>query len=366
MAKKSMVLLKNDSLNGTNKPILPLSSVKQKIAFIGPLVKERSANLGFWSFDWPDDSVRIVSLWDGVTKVHKNTADVYYAKGCNINDNDTSGFAEAMQVAAKADVVVLSIGEERWMSGEAKSRSSLRLPGVQELLIKRLASTGKPLVLMISAGRPLVLGEILPFAKAVVYTWWLGIEAGNAMADVLFGKYNPSGRLPMTFPRSEGQIPIYYNYFNTGRPAKDDTERNYVSAYIDLPNSPQFAFGYGLGYGNISYDVPVANKSQLKGNDTLLVSIALSYTGSFPRTETVQLYIRDKVASVIRPVRELKGFQQITLKPGESRELVFTLTTNDLRFYNSDLQYVWEPGEYDIMIGPSSDKVKTLTVNWEN
>jgi beta-glucosidase len=358
MAKKSMVLLKNDSLHGTKKPILPLSSAHQKIAFIGPLVKEKSANLGFWSFDWPDDSVRIVSLWNGATKAVKDSAYLYYAKGCNLDDSDTSGFAEAIHVASKADVVVLSIGEERWMSGEAKSRSSLRLPGVQELLIKRLASTGKPLVLMISAGRPLVLGEVLPSAHAVVYTWWLGIEAGNAMADVLFGKYNPSGRLPMTFPRSEGQIPIFYNFFNTGRPAKDDSERNYVSAYIDLPNSPQFAFGYGLSFTTFAYGNITLSSHFLEESGKITVRVPVTNIGGMAGKETVQLYLRDMVASVVRPVKELKAFKQIELQQGETKMVEFEITVDDLRFYNHNLQYVAEPGEFEVFIGPNSRDVK--------
>lgn len=364
MAKKSIVLLKNDSLPGTKTPVLPLSMRNQRIAFIGPLVKEKSANLGFWSFDWPDDSVRIVSLWDGVKNHSDHNYHYLYAKGCNLNDNDTSGFAEALRVAAQADVVVLSVGEERWMSGEAKSRSQLKLPGVQELLIKRLSSSGKPLVLLINAGRPLLLGEILPFANALVYTWWLGIEAGNALADVLFGKYNPSGRLPMTFPRNEGQIPIYYNYFNTGRPPNGEDDRSYVSGYIDLPKSPQFAFGYGLSYGKVQYGKPIANKTRLFSDDTLHVTIDIHNEGSVLRTETVQLYIRDKVGSVVRPVKELKAYKQIVLLPGEITKVSFNITAKDLRFYNDELKYVWEPGGFQIMVGASSDNVQSFEVIW--
>lgn len=364
MAAKSIVLLKNDSFPGSQKAVLPLKMSGQKIALIGPLVKAKSDNLGFWSFDWPDDSVRIVSLWEGVKAAVKDPAHLLYAKGCNLTGTDTSGFDEATRIAMQGDIIVLSVGELRNMSGEAKSRSVLNLPGVQEQLIKRLAATGKPLVVLVSAGRPLIVGDIAAQSKALVYTWWLGTEAGNAIADMLFGRHNPSGRLPMTFPRLEGQIPIYYNHYNTGRPAKNENDRNYVSAYIDLPNSPQYAFGHGLGYGSVTYSKPVLSNLSPKGNETLEVKVSLSYDGISPRTETVQLYIRDKTGSVVRPIKELKMFKQITLLPDEQKVVSFKITTEDLKFYNSELQYVWEPGAFDIMVGPASDKVQTVAVNW--
>lgn len=364
IAAKSIVLLKNDSLSGTQKAVLPLKISGQRIALIGPLVKAKSENLGFWSFDWPDDSVRIVSLWEGVKAALKDTTQLLYAKGCNLNDADTTGFAEAVRVAMQADIIVLSVGELRGMSGEAKSRSVLNLPGVQEQLMKRLAATLKPLVVMISAGRPLILGDIARQSQALVYTWWLGTEAGNAIADVLFGKYNPSGRLPVTFPRTEGQIPIYYNYLNTGRPSLSEADRSYTSGYMDLPKSPLYAFGHGLGYGAVTYSKPVVSSVTPKGNETIEVKVSVAYDGNSPRTETVQLYIRDKTGSVVRPVKELKKFQQLTLLPDEQKVVTFKITTEDLKFYNSELQYNWEPGEFDIMVGPSSDKLQNVTVNW--
>lgn len=363
MAAKSIVLLKNDSLTGTQKAVLPLKSSGQRIALIGPLAKAQSDNLGFWSFDWPDDSVRITSVYEGMKATMKDPSQLLYAKGCNLNDIDTSGFAEAVRVAMAVDVVVVSVGEERGMSGEARSRSSLRLPGVQHALIERLAAIGKPLVVLVSAGRPLVLGDVAAQSQALVYTWWLGTQAGHAIADVLFGKYNPSGRLPMTFPRNEGQIPIYYNHLNTGRPLESD--RGYVSAYIDLPASPQFAFGYGLGYGTVSYSKPVVSSISPSGNEPIEVKVILSYNGTAPRTETVQLYTRDNIASVSRPVKELKRFKQITLLPDERKVVSFKLTTDDLKFYDNDLQYNWEPGEFDIMVGPSSDKLQVVKVVWQ-
>jgi beta-glucosidase len=197
-----------------------------------------------------------------------------------------------------------------------------------------------------------------------VYTWWLGTEAGNAIADVLFGKYNPSGRLPVTFPRTEGQIPIYYNYLNTGRPSLSEADRSYTSGYMDLPKSPLYAFGHGLGYGAVTYSKPVVSSVTPKGNETIEVKVSVAYDGNSPRTETVQLYIRDKTGSVVRPVKELKKFQQLTLLPDEQKVVTFKITTEDLKFYNSELQYIWEPGEFDIMVGPSSDKLQNVTVNW--
>nr|MCU0374074.1 glycoside hydrolase family 3 C-terminal domain-containing protein [Chitinophagaceae bacterium] len=365
MAVKSIVLLKNDSIPGTGRAVLPLSSAGQRIAFVGPLVKEQRQQLGFWSFEWPDDSTRIASLWHGVTTTVQNSGLYRYAKGCNLNDTDTSGFAEALGIAAGADVVVVSAGEDRGMSGEARSRSSLRLPGVQETLIKRLASLGKPMVVIISAGRPLVLEGVLPYARALVYSWWLGTEAGKAMADVLFGRYNPSGRLPITFPRTEGQIPIYYNHLNTGRPATQADGWNYGTGYIDLPHSPQFAFGYGLGYGKVVYSKPIISNLSPRANETLEVKLILTYSGSVPRTETVQLYLRDHSAAVARPVKELKKFQQVTLLPDEQKVVTFKITTDDLKFYNTEHQYVWEPGFFDIMVGPSSDNVQAVKINWQ-
>jgi beta-glucosidase len=356
MAKKSMVLLKNQN------QILPLKK-NQKIALIGPFVKAVKDHLGFWSLEWDDDSARIVPLWKGMMgKVDGNQ--LRYAKGCNINDSDTSGFAEAIEAAMQSDVVVMTIGEARDMTGEAKSRSSLQLPGVQNKLIAAVAATGKPIVLLIHAGRPLIFDKAAAHASAILYTWWLGTEAGNAIADVLYGDYNPSGKLPMTFPRTEGQIPIYYNYYSTGRPAPDEFTTNYVSAYIDLPNSPAYPFGYGLSYTSFSYTNFKLSSTSLKGNQTLTASVTLTNTGTVKGKETVQLYIRDLVGKVVRPVKELKGFQQVELLPGESKIITFPITTKDLRFYDDQLKYDWEPGEFEIMIGGNSKDVQVQKLSW--
>ncbi|HRG25404.1 MAG TPA: glycoside hydrolase family 3 C-terminal domain-containing protein, partial [Chitinophagaceae bacterium] len=325
-----------------------------------PFVKAKSDHLGFWSYDWPDDSTRIVSLWEGVKSKVAPSTKMLYAKGCGITELDKTGFAEAVATARLADYVILTIGETRDMSGEAKSRSSIQLPGVQEDLVKEIVALGKPTVVMISAGRPLVFNWTADHAPAILYTWWLGTEAGNAMADVLFGDYNPSGKLPMSFPRTEGQIPIYYNHYNTGRPAKNDSDRNYRSAYTDLSIYPKYAFGHGLSYSNFDYSDITLSAPSFTASQRLTATVTLTNKSSRPGTETVQLYIRDITGSVVRPVKELKGFQQVYLKEGESKVISFTLTANDLRFYNDQLQYIYEPGEFKLFIGSSSDMVKEV------
>lgn len=352
MAKKSIVLLKNE------KQTLPISKQTKTIALIGPFIKAKSDNLGFWSYDWPDDSVRIVSVWDGVKSKLGNGTKMLYAKGCNVNDNSTDGFTEAVEIAKQADIVVMNIGEARDMSGEAKSRSSIRLPGVQEDLIKAIQATGKPVVVMINAGRPLIFNWVADNVPAILYTWWLGTEAGNAIADILFGDYNPSAKLPMSFPLSEGQVPIYYNHYNTGRPAMNDSDRFYRSAYTDLSLYPKYAFGYGLSYTNFSYSDIQLNKTLIKPAEKLVAKVIVANNGDYDGEETVQLYIRDLFGSVVRPVKELKGFQKVFLKKGETKQVVFNLTVDDLRFYNDKLQYIYEPGDFKIFIGGSSGKVK--------
>lgn len=352
VAEKSIVLLKNDG------GLLPLSQNTKTIALIGPLVKSVRDNLGFWSYEWPDDSSRIVSPWEGIQKKPGAGTALLYAKGCNINDSSKAGFAEAMEIARQADVVVISVGEAGNMTGEAKSRSNIHLPGVQEQLIQAIQSTGKPVVVMISAGRPLIFDWTADHVPAILYTWWLGTEAGSAIADVLFGVYNPSGKLPISFPRTEGQIPVYYNHFSTGRPAQSDSDLNYVSSYIDLPNDPRFPFGYGLSYTTFSYSNISLSAASFKPGQAITASITVTNTGSYAGKETVQLYIRDLVGAVVRPVKELKGFNQVYLKAGESKKIAFTIRAEDLRFYNDQLQYIFEPGEFRLYLGGNSRDLK--------
>ena len=354
VAQKSIVLLKNENQT------LPISKSVKTIAFIGPMVKEYKENMGFWSVELPevDYNKWIVSQWDGMqNKVGKNTK-LLYAKGCEIEGTNKDGFAEAVATAKQADVVVLSIGERRDMSGEAKSRSDLHLPGVQEDLVKVIQATGKPVVVLINAGRPLVFNWTADNVPAIVYTWWLGTEAGNAIANVLFGDYNPSGKLPMTFPREVGQIPIYYNHFSTGRPAKTESETNYVSAYIDLKNSPKFPFGYGLSYTTFDYSGLQLSSAKIKSNETIKVSFQLKNSGKVAGEEVVQLYLKDKFGSVVRPVLELRDFQKIKLNAGESKTIEFTIDKEKLSFYNNKLEWVAEPGDFEVMIGTSSADIK--------
>lgn len=355
MAKKSIVLLKNQ------EQLLPLSKETKSIALIGPFIKAVRDNLGFWSMEWPDDSSTIVTQWQGIKDRVSGLTKLLYAKGCNINDSSKAGFAEAIEAAMQAEVVIMSMGEARDMSGEAKSRSNIHLPGVQEELIRAIHATGKPVIVMINAGRPLVFNWTADNVPAILYNWWLGTEAGNAIADVLFGDYNPSAKLPMTFPRSEGQIPIYYNYYTTGRPAKNDSDRFYRSAYVDESIYPKYPFGYGLSYTQFQYSDIRLTKNQYRANDKIEVIITLTNTGNYDGEEVVQLYIRDVAASVVRPVKELKGFQKVFLKKGEAKEVRFMLTADDLRFYNDRLQFIYEPGEFRLYIGGSSNDVKETT-----
>jgi beta-glucosidase len=229
---------------------------------------------------------------------------------------------------------------------------------VQEDLIKAIVATGKPVVVMVNAGRPLVFDWVADHAPAILYTWWLGSEAGNAVADVLFGDVNPGAKLPMTFPRSVGQIPIYYNHFNTGRPAPTPTTTEWVSGYIDLVNLPRFPFGFGLSYTTFHYGDLKLDRETLHGNDKLKVRMQLTNTGKVTGEEVVQLYLRDRVASVVRPVKELKGFQKVALAPGETRTVEFTIDKESLSFFNSALRWDAEPGEFDLMIGASSDDIR--------
>ncbi len=359
IASKSIVLLKNEN------QLLPLSKETKTIAFIGPLVKPLKQNKGFWDVEVPGvDSNFIVSQWKGLENKMGKHSKLLYAKGCDIEGDDRSGFAEAVNIAKQSDVVILSIGERRDMSGEAKSRSNINIPGVQELLLKELLATGKPVVVLINAGRPLVFDYTADNAPAILYTWWLGSEAGNAIADILFGDYNPSAKLAMSFPRSVGQVPIYYNYFNTGRPATNDENRNYNSSYNDLSIFPKYEFGYGLSYTGFKYTGLQFSNKKMKREDQITVSVTVTNTGKYAGEEIVQLYIRDKVGSFIRPVKELKDFQKLMLAAGESKTISFMIDKEKLSFYAPDpandqqLKWVAEPGEFEIMIGASSKDIR--------
>ncbi len=374
-AEQSFVLLKND------RSILPLKK-SGAIALIGPLAENQKDLLGTWhgAGDWQN----VVSVIAGITNVAGSGVKILYAKGANLQDDTAQRellqkfgadipvdarspkdlLTQAVAVANKADVVVAVLGESSTMSGEAASRSEIGLPQCQEDLLRALAETDKPLVLVLMNGRPLTLGWEAEHCGSILETWFGGTQAGDAIADTLFGDYNPSGKLPVTFPRNVGQIPIYYNHKNTGRPYTGDPSAKYVSRYLDVPNDPLYPFGFGLSYTTFSYTDIKLSQISLTGDETLSASVKVSNTGHYAGEETVQLYLSQPVASVTRSVEDLRGFQKVWLQPGETKEVTFHITPEDLKFYNSELQYDWEPGDFIVRIGGDSTHVKSATVHW--
>lgn len=347
-ARRSFVLLKND------KNALPINKNIKKIAVIGPLADDQKELIGSWSA--AGDYKLAVTLLDGIrNKLEGNATEIMYAMGCQIDGNSTTGFQEALRIAKSADAIILAIGEAAWMSGEAASRADIGLPGVQEDLALKLAEIGKPLIVVLMNGRPLTIEKIDSSATAILETWFAGTTAGDAIADVLFGDYNPSGKLTVTFPRVTGQIPIFYNAYNTGRP---ETENKYTSKYLDVPNTPLYPFGYGLSYTTFAYSDLSLNTYKISIKDTLQASVVVTNTGKLAGEEVVQLYTRDLVGSIIRPVKELKGFKKINLEPGESEIVLFSITSDDLAFYNSNNEFMAEPGLFHIFIGPNSEDLK--------
>jgi beta-glucosidase len=349
IAKHSIVLLKND------KQLLPLSKTLKTIAVIGPLAKSNIDMMGFWSVKWENDN--LVSLYEGIENKVGMTTKLLYAQGCDVTDTSKVNFSAAIATAMQADVVVLAVGEHFDMTGEAKSKANIHLPGVQEDLIRAIKATGRPVIVLTMSGRPLIFNWTADHADAILQTWWLGSEAGNAMADVLFGDYNPSGKLPISFPRSEGQIPVYYNYKNTGRPSANDYGTGYKSGYTDLQNSPRYAFGYGLSYTQFELSDLKLDKTSIRPNETIKITCILKNTGKYPGEEVVQLYIRDETGSVTRPVKELKGFEKVYLKAGETKTINFVINKEKLSFYDQKMNWTTEPGTFDIMIGNSSDHI---------
>lgn len=347
VARKSIVLLKND------REVLPLSKAK-KLAVIGPLADNKREMIGSWSAqgDWK----KSVSILEGIKSKVGATTQVLYSKGCNINDDSTRGFAQAVAAAKQADVIVVAVGEEAGMSGEAASRAFLDLPGVQHELLVELKKTGKPMVVVLSNGRPLTIPWIDENADAIVETWFLGTQAGNAIADVLFGDYNPSGKLPITFPRSVGQIPIFYSMKNTGRPI--DPNQKYTSKYLDESNDPLYPFGFGLSYATFTYGDVKLSATSIGEKDSVTVTCAVTNSGKVAGEEVVQLYVRDLVGSVTRPVKELKGFRKIMLNPGETKEVKFVLNSEALSFYKRDMTFGTEPGKFIVFVGGNSRDTK--------
>lgn len=350
IARKSFVLLKNSN------DILPLSKTGKRIALIGPLANTKKEMIGSWSA--AGDGIKAVSVLAGIQQVAPDVK-INYAKGCNINDDTTKYFADALRAASQSDVVVMAIGEAALMSGEAASRADLNLPGVQQRLFDELKKTGKPVVAVLFSGRPLTINNLEKDADAILEVWFPGTQAGLAIADVLFGDYNPSGKLPVTFPRSVGQIPIFYSMKNTGRPM--DPNQKYTSKYLDESNDPLYPFGYGLSYTTFKYDDVALSTTEMSEGDTLIVKCNVSNAGKVTGEEVVQMYVHDRVGSVTRPVKELKGFQKITLKAGETKTVAFKLTVKDLSFYRRDMTFGSEPGKFDVYIGTNSRDVNAAT-----
>lgn len=370
-AAKTFVLLKNEG------NILPLQK-KGKIALIGPLANTAANMPGTWSV--AADLQRYSPLLDGMKRAVGDKAEILYAKGSNLTRDpkieanatvfgremrdprsDEELLKEALEVAAQADVIVAAVGESSEFSGECASRSNLDLPDVQMELMEALLATGKPVVMLNFSGRPTVMTWESEHVPAILNVWFGGSEAADAISDVVFGDVNPSGKLTHTMPRNVGQIPIYYNHLNTGRPTTDDRWfAKYQSNYIDVLNSPLYPFGYGLSYTPFEYSDMTLSSTELPMDGTLTASVTVTNKGDREGDEVVQLYVRDLVGSISRPVKELKGFERITLKPGESRKVDFNITPEMLKFYNFDLEEVNEPGDYDVMIGPNSRDVKTM------
>ena len=367
MAKKSIVLLKNEN------NLLPLKKEGQKIALIGALASDKNSPLGSWRLASDDNTA--VSVLEGMQKykgnslVYKKGADltigkVAFTKELHINTTDKSEFNEAIAAAKEADVVVMVLGEHGFQSGEGRSRTNLQLPGVQQELLEAVYKVNKNIVLVLNNGRPLAITWADAHIPAIVEAWQLGTQTGNAVAEVLYGDYNPSGKLPMTFPRNVGQTPMYYNHKSTGRPVPmADETMVFWTHYSDVENAPLYPFGYGLSYTDFKYENLKLSKSSVAVGNSVTVSIEVTNTGKIDGKEVVQLYIRDFVGSVVRPVKELKGFELVPLKAGETKTITFTLDNSTLGFYDNDGNYLVEPGDFKIFVGGSS--VTNLEADFE-
>ena len=357
MAKKSVVLLKNEG------NLLPLKKEGQKIALIGPLANDKNSPLGSWRIASDDNTA--VSILEGM-KAYKGNQLTYekgvdlfvgntaFTKEVKINTTDRTGITEAVNAAKDSDIVVMILGEHGFQSGEARSRTQLDLPGLQQELLEAVYEVNKNIVLVLQNGRPLALEWAVEHIPTIVEGWQLGSQTGNAIAQVLYGDYNPSGKLPMTFPRNVGQIPIYYNHLITGR-ATDREDNVFWSHYIDQKNTPLYPFGHGLSYTSFKYSDLAIERTNYSINDIVKVSVNVTNTGNYDGKEVVQLYIRDLVGSIVRPVKELKGFELINLKKGETKQLNFELSKEELGFYNNEGKFIIEPGDFEVFVGGSSE-----------
>ncbi len=348
VARESIVLLKNQD------EVLPISKKVEDLAVIGPLADNRKELLGTWwgAGHWEDN----VTILEGIRNKVSPETQIHYAKGSEIDGSSQQGFQEAVEAARQSDVVLLAVGESKQMSGEAASRATLDLPGIQPELVREIHKTGTPVVMLLVSGRPLDLSWADQNIQGILETWFLGTQTGHAVADVVFGDHNPSGKLPVTFPRQVGMIPYHYNHKNTGRPP---SENKYTSKYIDVPNSPLYPFGYGLSYTQFSYKSLELEQDSIQTDDSISISTTVSNTGKRAGHEIVQVYIRDIHASVTRPIKELRRFDKIYLEAGESKKVSFTLHPDDLAFYNRKMKRTVQPGQFKLFIGGNSRDVKT-------
>jgi beta-glucosidase len=351
MARKSIVVLKNEG------NLLPLSKSVKNLAVIGALADDADAPLGAWKAQ--GNAKDVVTVLAGIKQAVTNKAAVHYEAAYDVKDFRLTGLGKALEIASKSELILAVVGETANMSGEAASRSDIGLPGEQQLLLEALKNTGKPVVVLLMNGRPLAISWIEANIPAILEGWFLGVEMGHAVSDVLFGDFNPSGRLTTTFPRTVGQIPIYYNHKNTGRPGNDAVQ--FSSRYLDLPITPLYPFGFGLSYSTFEIGEPRLNKAQITVDDSLYITVEVRNAGKRAGVETVQLYIQDVAASMTRPVKELKRFKQVSLKAGEAQTIRFALGFNDLAFYNQQMQWVVEPGKFRVFAGANSADVKAAS-----
>jgi beta-glucosidase len=357
-AANSCVLLKNK--NNT----LPIPEHVKSIALMGPLGNSKVDMLGSWSAAGQSD--KCVTLYEGLKNNLPPTVKITYVKGCDINSFDRSDFSRALEEAKKSDFIILALGESRNMTGEASSRTSIRLPGVQSELALSVLKTGIPAAVVLFNGRPLVIPEIDSIAPAIVEAWFGGTQAGNGIADILTGKINPSGKLTLTFPLNEGQIPIFYSTKSTGRPIDpEDPHYKYTSRYIDAPNTPLYPFGYGLSYTTFKYSAITLNKKIFQKGELIIASVDVINTGKYNGSEVVQLYIRDIIGEVTRPVKELKGFSKICLGKNQTTKVTFVLSPDELSYYHLDMHFGWDPGEFELFIGRNSADTNSITFRME-
>ncbi len=345
VAERSIVLLKNE------QNILPLSPSVKSVALIGPLAKSQKDMCGSWSCA---DQNKVITLFEAM---QQRGLTINYSDGYDLKTDEITNLQHTLAQVRKSDVTIIAMGEEAWESGEMRSKADINIPAGQQKLVEEIVKTGKPVVVLMMCGRPVIFNTVREKAPAILCTWWLSSEAGPAICNVLWGDYNPSGKLPMTFPQHIGQIPLYYQYKSTGRPAGQDV---WCTKYIDITDQPAYPFGYGLSYTRFDYDNVRVEKSDEKGVYAYVL-VDITNSGNYDGEEVVQFYVRDEYASITRPVKELRGFEKIALKKGESRTVKFPVTDKQLGFYNNDMEYIVEPGEFTFMVGRNSQDVESVS-----